>query len=95
VNDINHFVSREKATFAQTTGDRSYILDFTLDQLTDMLDPKQFFRINRQYLISIDGFEDIISYSNNRLKIHLKHDKTMDAIVSRERVQDFKKWLDR
>jgi DNA-binding LytR/AlgR family response regulator len=95
VDDINHFVSREKATFAQTTGGRSYILDFTLDQLTEMLDPKQFFRINRQFLISIDGFEDIISYSNKRLKIHLKQDKTMDAIVSRERVQEFKKWLDR
>lgn len=95
VDEIHHFVSREKATFALTQGGRSYLLDFTLDQLTEMLDPALFFRINRQYIISIHGFDDIISYSNNRLKIHLKHDKTMDAIVSRERVMDFKKWLDR
>jgi two-component system LytT family response regulator len=95
VSEINHFVSQEKATFAHTKDNRKYILDFTLDQLTNMVDPKQFFRINRQYIISIDGIEDIISYSNNRLKIHLKFDKTMDAIVSRERVQEFKKWLDR
>ena len=95
VEDINHFESREKATFAHSKDKRKYILDFTLDQLMDVLDPKVFFRINRQYIISIEGFEDIISYSNNRLKIHLKSDKTMDAIVSRERVQDFKKWLDR
>ena len=95
VEDINHFVSKEKATFAHTHNDRKYLLDITLDQLMEMLDPQKFFRINRQYIISIDGFDDIISYSNNRLKIHLKFDKTMDAIVSRERVQDFKKWLDR
>jgi DNA-binding LytR/AlgR family response regulator len=95
VDDINHFVSKEKATFAMTKEGRRYLLDFTLDQLMEILDPAHFFRINRQYIISIHGFDDIISYSNNRLKIHLKHDKTMDAIVSRERVLDFKKWLDR
>ena len=95
VEDINHFVSQEKATFAHTTDSRRYILDHTLDQLTEMLDPKQFFRINRQFIISIHGFTDIISYSNSRLKLNLKNDNTMDAIVSRERVQDFKDWLDR
>jgi len=95
VEEINHFVSHEKATFAHTLENRKYILDYTLDQLMEMIDPKRFFRINRKYIITIDGFDDIISYSNNRLKIHIKQDKTMDAIVSRERVQDFKKWLDR
>jgi two-component system LytT family response regulator len=95
LSDINYFSSQEKATFAHTSEGRKFILDYTLDQLTEIVDPKLFFRINRKYIISIDGFEDIISYSNNRLKIHLKHDKTMDAIVSRERVQDFKRWLDR
>lgn len=95
VNDINHFSSYEKATFAHTIENRKYILDYTLDQLVEIIDPKIFFRINRQYIISITGFDDIISYSNNRLKVQLKQGKTMDAIVSRERVQDFKKWLDR
>jgi len=95
VDDVEYFDSREKATFAHTKDNKKYLLDFTLDQLTDMIDPKKFFRINRKYIISVDGFSDIISYSNNRLKIELKHEKPMDAIVSRERVADFKKWLDR
>lgn len=95
VSDIYHFVSQEKATFACTTENRRYLLDYTLDQLMEMIDPRLFFRISRKYIVSINGFEDIISYSNNRLKIHLKQSKTMDAIVSRERVQDFKTWLDR
>ncbi|MCK5104698.1 MAG: response regulator transcription factor [Cyclobacteriaceae bacterium] len=95
VNEIDHFISLEKATFAHTTDNKKFLLDYTLDQLMDMIDPRRFFRINRKYIISIDGFTDIISYSTNRLKIHLKNKSTMDAIVSRERVQDFKKWLDR
>jgi DNA-binding LytR/AlgR family response regulator len=61
----------------------------------EMIDPKVFFRISRKYIISIYGFEDIISYSTNRLKVKLRYSPAMDAIVSRERVQDFKKWLDR
>lgn len=95
VEDINHFVSQDKATFAITTEGRKYLLDYTLEQLTDMIDFSRFFRINRKYIVALDGYNDIIAYSNNRLKIHLKNDDTMDAIVSRERVQDFKKWLDR
>ena len=95
VSDIYHFVSHDKATFACNKENRRYLLDYTLDQIMEMIDPKLFFRISRKYIVAINGFEDIISYSNNRLKIHLKHDKTMDAIVSRERAQDFKKWLDR
>lgn len=95
VNDICHFLSMEKATFAHTSDNRRYLLDHTLDQLTELLDPKQFFRINRKYIVSIDGFTDIVSYSNSRLRLILKQDKAMDAIVSRERVQEFKEWLDR
>jgi two-component system, LytTR family, response regulator len=95
VQEICHFVSMEKATFAHTGDNRRYLLDHTLDQLTELLDPKQFFRINRKYIVSIDGFTDIVSYSNSRLRLILKRDKAMDAIVSRERVQDFKAWLDR
>lgn len=95
VVEINHFVSLEKATFIHTQDKHRYILDYTLDQLMEMIDPNRFFRINRKYIISLDGFTDIISYSSHRLKIHLKNEKVMDAIVSRERVQDFKKWLDR
>ena len=95
IEEINHFISQEKATFAHTTDGRKYLLDYTLDQIVELVDPQRFFRINRKYIISINGFDDIISYSNSRLKIHLKFEKTMDAIVSRERVPDFKKWLDR
>ena len=95
VDEIYYFVSEEKVTFAHTKEKRKFILDYTLDQLMELIDPKVFFRISRKYIISINGFEDIISYSTNRLKVQLKDNPAMDAIVSRERVQDFKRWLDR
>lgn len=94
VDEINFFSSEDKVTFANTNDKRRYVLDYTLDYLTDMIDPKTFFRINRKYIVSMQGIEDIISYSTHRLKIQLKNCDTMDAIVSRERVNDFKRWLD-
>lgn len=95
INDIHYFSSEEKVTFAHTSDKRRYILDYTLDQLSEIIDPKHFFRINRKYIISMESIDDIVTYSTNRLKVQLKGSKTMDAIVSRERVQEFKKWLDR
>lgn len=93
-DDINYFVSQDKATFTHTKENRKYLLDYTLDQIMEMLDPKRFFRINRKYILSMEGFDDIIAYSNSRLKIQLKDNAAMDAIVARERVSEFRKWLD-
>lgn len=59
-----------------------------------MLDPEIFFQISRKYIISLKAVKDMISFSNSRLKIILKECGDDDVIVSRERVQDFKKWLD-
>lgn len=95
VADILYFYSLEKATFMHTTDDHNYVVDYSLDQLEQLLDPKTFFKINRKYLISLTSFDDIISYSNSRLKVELKHSTEMDAIVAREKVQKFKQWLDR
>lgn len=93
-NDIGYFFSRDKATYCMTLEGKSYLLDYSLEQLAPMIDPENFFRINRAYLVSFDVILDIISYSNSRLKLVLRHSTDNDIIVSRERVQDFKKWLD-
>ena len=95
VNDAAYFFSQEKATFIQSGEKKRYIIDYTLEEVEALVDPKEFFRINRKYLISLLGIKDIVTYSNSRLRIILNMSDEMDAIVSRERVQDFKKWLDR
>ena len=95
VSAIRYFYSQDKATFCVTDENRSFILDNTLEQLEEMLDPNQFFRINRKYLVSSSSIQDIISYTNSRLRLVLKGSQDTDIIVARERVQEFKNWLDR
>ncbi|MCU0358810.1 MAG: LytTR family DNA-binding domain-containing protein [Cyclobacteriaceae bacterium] len=95
MRDIRYFFSQEKATFCATEDGRHHILDFTLEQLEGMVDPAVFFRINRKYLISSRSIADIVSFSNSRLRIVLKGSDDNDVIVARERVQEFKDWLDR
>jgi DNA-binding LytR/AlgR family response regulator len=95
VSEILFFFSLEKTTFAQARDGRKHILDFTLDQLEELLDPNRFFRINRKYIVSVDAIHDMISHVNSRLKLVLKTSDDDDVIVARERVQEFKNWLDR
>lgn len=95
VADIMYFYSLEKATFAKLTDGRRHILDFTLEQLEELLDPQHFFRINRKYIVSAGAIHDMISYTNSRLKLVLKSSDDTDVVVARERVQEFKNWLDR
>lgn len=95
VGEIQFFYSLEKTTFAQTADTRKHVLDFTLDELEDLLDPAKFFRINRKYIISMPAIRDMISYTNSRLKLVVKNCDDDDVIVARERVQLFKEWLDR
>jgi DNA-binding LytR/AlgR family response regulator len=93
-DDIQCFYSLEKYTFLQNNSGRDYAINYTLDQLEDLLDPAQFFRINRKFIVSFSAISDIISYSNSRLKVKLNSNESDDLIVSREKVQDFKKWLE-
>jgi DNA-binding LytR/AlgR family response regulator len=95
ISSIRFFYSQEKTTFAVTDDSRQYILDFTLEELEDMLDPADFFRINRKYFVRGNAIQDIINYSNSRLRLVLKGSADNEVIVARERVQEFKSWLDR
>jgi len=95
VKDILYFFSRDKASYCCTSEGRNYLIDYTLEQLDAMMDPKQYFRINRKYIVGLDSFTDIITYSNSRLRLVLANSDDNDIIVSRDRVGEFKQWLDR
>jgi two-component system LytT family response regulator len=94
-DEIDYFFICEKSTFICTEEGKNYAIDYYLDQLEKLIDPQLFFRINRKFIININAVKDIIVYSNSRLKIILKNPPDEDAIVSREKVRDFKEWLDR
>ena len=95
INEIQCFYIQERAVFLRSINGKKFDLDYSLDQLQKLVDPNLFFRINRNYLIHIDSIQDIFSYSSHRLGVKLKMMDHLDMIVSREKVADFKKWLDR
>jgi DNA-binding LytR/AlgR family response regulator len=95
VDEIECFYSENKATYIHTKENRNYLLDHSLEHWQDQLDPEHFFRVNRTFIIHINAIKDIIAYTNSRLKLQLHTYKDMEIIVSRERVKDFKNWIDR
>jgi DNA-binding LytR/AlgR family response regulator len=98
VEQIAYFFSLEKTTLLQSTDGRKYIVDYTMEQLESLLDPAQFFRLNRAYLACQAAIHDIIHYTNSRLQTVLKPappESEGPILVSREKVSVFKSWLDR
>jgi len=93
-SDIHYFFSEAKATNLCTTDARIYIIDYSLDQLMELLDPGQFFRVSRQNIVNRDAIADIVVYSKTRLKIKLITPGQEPLIVSRDKVNKFKEWLD-
>ena len=93
-DEIECFYSENKGTYAFTNEGRNYLLDMTLENLEDELEPEMFFRVSRKFYVNINHIKDIISYTNSRLKITLNRFNEQEIIVSRERVRDFKLWLE-
>lgn len=94
VNDLTALYSENKGTYILTKEGRNYLIDYSLEQVEDMLDPKLFFRISRKYIIAIEGVEEMLLWSNSRLKITLKGSKLNDIVVARERTKEFKEWME-
>ena len=77
-----------------TNEGRNYLLDSTLEQIEAELEPKTFFRVSRKFFVNINAIKDMISYTNSRLQVKLNTFNEQDIIVARERVKDFKDWLE-
>ncbi len=95
VDDIAMIFSSDKSTFIRTKNGRDYGIDYSLDQLDGLINPATFFRVSRKFIVSIDAIADIITYSGSRLKLKLVVETDDDVLVSREKVAEFKNWLDR
>lgn len=91
--DIDHFISEDGVALLVNRLGKRYPVDYTLDQLDQLLDPDTFFRINRKVILHIDAIQKISSFFNSRLKVTSAFISNDDAVVSRERVGDFKQWL--
>ena len=93
LDQVAYFYSRDKISFAVMPGNKRYPLDQSLDQIEHMVDPGHFFRINRQFIVKMEAIDEMIAYSKSRVKLKLNPPTEEDAIVSKERSPDFKKWL--
>jgi DNA-binding LytR/AlgR family response regulator len=93
VNTIAYFYSDDRLSFFKTVDDRKYLIDYTIDEIEEMVDPDQFFRINRAFLVAIKSVDQIHDYFGNRLKLNLKPAVDKEVLVSREKVTEFKTWM--
>lgn len=94
IDEIECFYSENKSTYIHTKENRNYLLDNSLENWQEQLDPENFFRVNRTFIVHMNAIKDIVAYSNSRLKLILHSYKDSEIIVSRERVKDFKNWID-
>jgi len=93
VKDIPYFFIDNQLVFIVSKGDRKYLIEHTLDELENFLDPNFFFRINRQMIVSLNAIKKIHPYFNSRLKLDLEPSFPNDVLVSRKKVNQFKGWL--
>jgi DNA-binding LytR/AlgR family response regulator len=92
VDQTHYFLAEDKLVFLQT-GEKKYPIDFTLDQLEEVLDPKTFFRINRKLLGHVQCIQKIFYHLNGKLKVDISPLTKEEVFVSRERAAEFKNWL--
>ena len=94
VDDIAYCYSEDKSTYAVCRNGTRRLLDYSLDTVQEMLDPKLFFRISRSCIVSINSIENISKHLGTRLKLQLNPKADEDVVVSRSRTSDFLEWLD-
>ena len=94
IDEVECFFSENKSTYVHTKEKRNHLLDNSLEYWQEQLNPEQFFRVNRTFIVHINAIKDIISYTNSRLQLMLHSYSESEIIVSRERVKDFKSWIE-
>jgi DNA-binding LytR/AlgR family response regulator len=92
-DEIECFFSENKGTYLHTFDNRNYLIETTLELLEQELDPKDFYRVSRKFIVPLKAIKEIVVYSNSRLKVILPSYKEDEVIVSREKVSDFKNWI--
>jgi DNA-binding LytR/AlgR family response regulator len=93
IDEVAYFYSDGRLNFFKTTDNKKFVVDYTMDELEEMLDAEKYFRISRSFYVSVNSIDKIDDYFGNRLILSLKPSVDKEALVSREKVTDFKKWM--
>jgi DNA-binding LytR/AlgR family response regulator len=92
--EIALFFAEGRTVFLVTEENKKFTIDFKLEDVNQVLKSASFFRVNRSFIININSIKDVLVYSNNRLKVTPKVTMEKEIIVSREKVNSFKNWLE-
>lgn len=95
LEEVAYFFGQQKYAFLITKDKRRHIIDSTLGKLEQVLDPKIFFRINRQYIIKYESIKAMFTHSKSRIKVELEPPGDIEAVVSIDKTRLFKEWLNR
>ncbi len=93
IDEVECFYSENKGTYIHTLDNRDYLIDSTLEVLEAEINPKEFYRISRKFIVPLKAVKEIQMHSNSRLKIILPTFRDDEVVVARERVSDFKEWI--
>ncbi|MXN90298.1 response regulator [Flavobacterium sp. Sd200] len=94
VSDVKYFYLEHKITRAKLHNGTEEVVPLNMDELESQLDPKLFFRANRQYIIHIDAIDQIYNHFNSKLVVLIKNNPGVEIIVSREKATLLKSWID-
>ncbi len=92
-SDIAYFFFSDKSTWITTREGVNVSIEYSLDKLSELLDPKRFFRVNRAFMVALDSIQTIHAYSGGKLKLDLRPEPRLEVFVSGDRITPFKDWL--
>jgi DNA-binding LytR/AlgR family response regulator len=95
VEEIAYFFAEGRYVFLNTHDNRKYIIDYTLDNLEELMNPAHFFRVNRQFVVSFRAIREMFSYPKGRVKLVLQPACSEEVIVSLSKAVEFKQWLNK
>lgn len=95
VEDIAYFFAEDNVVFLITGSNARYIIDYSIEEIAALVDPQNFFRLNRAFVAQINAIDKVYKYLNSRLKIELKPESEKEVIISRAKVPEFMEWMDR
>ncbi|SHN11598.1 LytTR family DNA-binding domain-containing protein [Chitinophaga sp. CF418] len=90
---ISWFYTSNELVHAGTADNRQFVIDFTLEQLQQQLDPSSFFRANRQFIVQRAAIEEVDFYFNGRLLLKMNPPAKEPILISKARVPEFKQWM--
>ena len=91
--EVAYFYLEEKIVFLVTKDGLNLPVDYSLDKLTQLLNPRHFFRISRQFLVSLPAIQTIHTFSAGKLKLDMTPKSRQEVFVSGDRMTEFKEWL--